>query len=92
MLWYNSIITKVLALMEIYFLSQQLHEFAKKNGRKFTRKQFSLKLAYAITIHKSQGLTLDLIVIDIGDCEFAAGIFETYVVLTRVRRFGIYYL
>ena len=36
-----------------------------------------------ITIHKSQGLTLELIVIDIGDVEFAAGL--TYVVLTRVR-------
>ena len=56
----------------------------EKNGRKFTRKRFPLKLAYAITIHKSQGLTLELIVIDIGDSEFAAGL--TYVVLTRVRR------
>ena len=57
--------------------------FCEKNGRKFTRKQFPLKVAYAITIHKSQGLTLELIVIDIGDVEFAAGL--TYVVLTRVK-------
>ena len=56
----------------------------KKNGGIFTRKQFPLKVAHAITIHKSQGLTLELIVIDIGDVEFAAGL--AYVVLTRVRK------
>ena len=41
-------------------------------------------LLYAIKIDKSQGLTLDLIVIDIGDVEFAARL--TYVALTRVRK------
>ena len=59
-------------------------QFCEKNGRKFTRKQLPLKVEYAITIHKSQGLTLELIVIDIGDVEFAAGL--AYVVLTRVRK------
>ena len=66
----------------------------EKNGRKCTRKQFPLKVAYAITIHKSQELTLELIVIDLGDVEFAAGL--TYVVLSRVKRlidlvFSVYY-
>ena len=56
----------------------------EKNGRKFIRKQFPLKVAYAIAIHKSQGLTLELIVIDLGDIQFAAGL--TYVVLSRVKR------
>ena len=37
----------------------------EKNGRRFTRKQFPLKIAYAITIQKSQGLTLEMIVIDL---------------------------
>ena len=56
----------------------------EKNGRYFTRKQFPLKVAYAITIHKSQGLTIEYVVIDLGDYEFAAEL--TYVGLSRVRR------
>ena len=39
----------------------------EKNGKKIIRKQFPLKTAYVITIHKSQGLTLKIIVIDLGD-------------------------
>ena len=35
--------------------------------------QISLKLAWAPTIHKAQGLTLDEVVIDIGK-EFSAGL------------------
>lgn len=47
------------------------------------RQQISLKLAWAITIHKSQGLTLSKAWIDIGPSEKAAGI--TYVAISRVR-------
>ena len=66
------------------FLVAMIIRTCEKNGRRFTRKQFPLKIAYAITIHKSQGLTLEMIVIDLGDCKFAAGL--TYVVLSRVKR------
>ena len=48
-----------------------------------TRKQFPLSLAYTVTIHKSQGLTLPLAVIDIGSKEFSSGL--TYVALSRVK-------
>ena len=54
------------------------------NGRMVTRKQFPLKVAYAITIHKAQGLTLRKAKIDIGLKEFASGL--SYVVLSRVRK------
>lgn len=45
--------------------------------------QFPLMLAYAITIHKCQGLTLDSVQIDARNC-FACG--QLYTALSRVRK------
>ena len=53
------------------------------------RKQFPLILAYAVTIHKCQGLSLDCAIVDLSDDVFSEGM--AYVALSRVRSLsGLY--
>jgi hypothetical protein len=53
-------------------------------------KQLPLIYAWAITIHKSQGMTLDTAYIDIGNFIFECG--QTYVALSRVKTLDGLYL
>ncbi|GFI52903.1 helicase [Duncaniella sp. C9] len=47
--------------------------------------QYPVKLAWALTIHKSQGLTFNNVIIDLGRGAFTGG--QTYVALSRCRSF-----
>lgn len=49
----------------------------------YTKKQFPLRLAYAVSIHKSQGSTIDCLEIDIGSKIFCHG--QAYTAISRAK-------
>lgn len=73
----------------VKLLNGQLHIFEyhqwtmTHNDHLIVKSQIPLKLAWSITIHKAQGLSLDCVETDIGDSLFENG--QAYVALSRVR-------
>ncbi len=62
-----------------YSLDKTTNEIDEKYAGSFS--QFPLKLAWAITVHKSQGLTFEKAILDVSD-SFAPG--QMYVALSRL--------
>ncbi|KAK3907213.1 ATP-dependent DNA helicase [Frankliniella fusca] len=60
-----------------------LKSWTNDNGVNCTRYQFPITLCYACSIHKSQGMTLDKAIINIGEQDFSLGL--SYVAFSRVR-------
>jgi ATP-dependent DNA helicase PIF1 len=63
-----------------YAYDQNTKKLSRDVVAEFT--QFPLRLAWAVTIHKSQGTTYERAIIDLGSGAFAPG--QTYVALSRL--------
>lgn len=66
-----------------YTFNPATKEIVEEELGSFT--QYPVKLAWALTVHKSQGLTFNSAIIDLGHGAFAGG--QTYVALSRCRSF-----
>jgi ATP-dependent DNA helicase PIF1 len=77
-------------VVSVYPFMWEVYKFSVANGvinsnpaGSFT--QYPFRLAWAVTIHKSQGKTFERVVIDMGRGAFASG--QTYVALSRCTSF-----
>jgi ATP-dependent DNA helicase PIF1 len=75
---------------QILELARIPQRFPAQDGLILIREQMPYRLGYAISIHGSQGMTLDLAVVDVGKDVFANS--QVYVALSRVRSLQSLYL
>lgn len=71
----------------------EISSYARKienDGKEYEYEMIPLILSWAMTIHKSQGMSLDIAEIDIGSDIFECG--QTYVALSRVKSLDGLYL
>jgi len=66
-----------------FIFNEDTEALESKSVGSFT--QYPLRLAWAVTIHKSQGKTFSKVIVDIGNGAFAHG--QTYVALSRCSNF-----
>ena len=74
--------------VEVRFLNGYVHKFSREKQEATSqvgevvasKTQFPFKLSWALTIHKSQGATIDLLDVDLAGC-FAPG--QAYVAISR---------
>lgn len=86
----NKITVKFQNVEQAITIQRFVADFQQCKDTYNTRAQFPITLAWAVTVHKSQGLSLDYTILDLGPDIFEGGM--AYVALSRARVLNKVYL